>query len=131
MRIATEVNKYLDQSAPWFAIKTDKNAAAKSVYTALRAIDSLKILFAPFLPFTSEKLHSFFNNEDRLFGEQFTDNVKDDLGEHEVLRYRKPAIGARWEPSQLRPGTPLQKPGPLFKKLDEGLAETELEKLGN
>ncbi len=59
VRLATEVNKYLDTTAPWFEIKNDKSQAAKSIYTSLRAIDSLKVLFAPFLPFTSERLHSY------------------------------------------------------------------------
>ena len=43
MRIASEVNKYLDTTAPWTTIKTDKQAAGRAVYTAMRAIDSLKI----------------------------------------------------------------------------------------
>lgn len=131
MRIATEVNKYLDQTAPWLAIKSDKNSAARSVYTALRAIDSLKVLFAPFLPFTSEKLHGFFNYAEPLFGEQFTETVEDDLGEHDVLRYRCPSDRIRWQPSSLQPGTPLHKPAPLFRKLEDSLAEDELAKLGS
>ncbi|RME87460.1 MAG: methionine--tRNA ligase, partial [Anaerolineae bacterium] len=91
MRLATEVNKYLDEVAPWFEIKESKEEAAKSVYTALRAIDSLKVLFAPFLPFTSEKLHAFLGYEQPLFGEQYTEEVEDALGVHTVLRYRPPA----------------------------------------
>ena len=47
MRLATEVNKYLEVHAPWFEIKTDKNEAAKSLFTAIQAIDWLKIMFAP------------------------------------------------------------------------------------
>src|SRR5512139_555750 len=78
-RLAGEVNKYLDTSAPWFEIKTDRQAAAKSVYTALKAIDSLKILFAPFLPFTSERLNGFFGYENPLFGEQYIETVADGL----------------------------------------------------
>ncbi len=35
MRLASEVNKYLDQAAPWFEIKTDKGAAGTSIFTAL------------------------------------------------------------------------------------------------
>ena len=50
MALAQEANKYLDKQAPWFEIKQDRDEAAKTVYTALRAIDSLKILLAPFLP---------------------------------------------------------------------------------
>ena len=73
------MNKYLDTSAPWFEIKTDKAAAAKSVYTAIRAIDSLKIMFAPFLPFTCEKLHIFLGYDAPLFGTQSVQNVSDKL----------------------------------------------------
>jgi methionyl-tRNA synthetase len=56
-------------NAPWKQVKEDKAEAAKTVYTALKAIDSLKVLFSPFLPFTSEKLHTFFGYETPLFGE--------------------------------------------------------------
>ena len=131
-RLASEVNKYLDISAPWFEIKTDKDVAAKSVYTALKAIDSLKILFAPFLPFTSEKLNGFFGYETPLFGEQYTEKVTDTLGKHTVLRYRAGQMGnlSAWKPSELKPGTKLNQPGPLFKKLDESVIEEELARLG-
>jgi methionyl-tRNA synthetase len=44
MRLAAEVNKYLDRGAPWFEIKEDKTAAGNTIYTALRAIDSPLIL---------------------------------------------------------------------------------------
>jgi len=131
IRLASEVNKYLDTSAPWFEIKTDKESAAKSVFTALKAIDSLKVLFAPFLPFTSEKLNGFFGYETPIFGEQYTETVKDTLGEHSVLRYRvSQAIqGAGWKPSELKPGTKLNQPAPLFKKLDESVIEEERARL--
>jgi methionyl-tRNA synthetase len=46
LRLAAETNRYLDNTAPWFEIKVDREAAAKSIYTALRVIDSLKVLFA-------------------------------------------------------------------------------------
>jgi methionyl-tRNA synthetase len=129
IRLASEVNKYLDTSAPWFEIKTDKEAAAKSVFTALKAIDSLKIMFAPFLPFTSEKLNGFFGNETPLFGEQYTQTVKDSLGEHRVLRYHG-VDSLQWKPSELKPGAKLNQPGPLFKKLEESVIEEERARLG-
>jgi methionyl-tRNA synthetase len=128
-RLAGEVNKYLDTSAPWFEIKADKEAAAKSIYTALQAIDSLKILFAPFLPFTSEKLNGFFGYETPLFGEQYTETVTDSLGEHTVLRYSG-TVGVKWQPSDLKPGAKLNQPAPLFKKLEESVIEVERATLG-
>ena len=131
LRLATEVNKYLDTSAPWSEIKTDKGEAAKTVYTALRAIDSLKILFAPFLPFTCETLHSDLGYDAPLFGEQYTETITDALGTHTGLRYRPGNGSGCWQPSQLAPGTPLRQPAPLFKKLDESVAEEERARLGN
>ncbi|MCL4274638.1 MAG: methionine--tRNA ligase [Anaerolineales bacterium] len=129
MKLATVVNQYLDVNAPWSAVKTDKDAAAKTIYTALKAIDSLKVIFAPFLPFTSQRLHGFFGYETPLFGEQYTEDVTDSLGTHKVLRY-KSVEGLQWKPSDLKPGAKLNQPGPLFKKLDESVIEEERARLG-
>ena len=130
LRLAGEVNRYLDRTAPWTAIKTDRAAAARSVYTALRAIDSLKLFFAPFIPFSSERLHGFLGYTTPLFGEQYTEQISDELGEHTVLRYRPAENGARWQPSQLPPGQALNQPQPLFKKLDPSVAEEERSRMG-
>ena len=129
MRLSTEVNRYLDANAPWTAIKTDRESAALTIYTALKAIDSLKVIFAPFLPFTSEKLHGFFGYGTPLFGGQYTEDVSDSLGSHKVLRY-KGVEGLQWKPSELKPGTKLNQPGPLFKKLEEKVVEEERARLG-
>ena len=130
IRLASEVNKYLDQAAPWFEIKNDRTAAATTIYTALRAIDSLKLLLAPFLPFSSESLHSYFGYKEPLFGEQGLESRSDELGEHEVLRYYPERGRGRWEPSQLPAGQALVQPAPLFKKLDESIVEEERSRLG-
>jgi methionyl-tRNA synthetase len=129
MKLATAVNQYLDVNAPWSAVKTDKDGAAKTIYTALKAIDSLKVIFAPFLPFTSQRLHEFFGYERPLFGEQYTEDVTDSLGTHKVLRY-KPIDGLQWKPSELKPGQKLNQPAPLFKKLDESVIGEERGRLG-
>jgi methionyl-tRNA synthetase len=130
MRLASEVNKYLDMHAPWFEIKRDKEQAAKSVYTALRAIDSLKILFAPFLPHTSQRLHGYLGFTTSLFGKQSTQIVSDSLGEHTTLRYDPDGASGRWVPSQLPGGQVLQPPQPLFRKLEEKIVEEERARLG-
>jgi methionyl-tRNA synthetase len=130
MRLAADVNKYLDDQAPWFEIKDDKPAAAKTIYTAIKAIDSLKILFAPVLPFTSEKLHTTLGYQQPLFGEQFVDQVSDSLGSHDVLRYAGDRASGSWQPSEIEPGRAFQKPAPLFQKLDPDLAEEEYQRLG-
>lgn len=130
MRLASEVNKYLDQTAPWQAVKTDKVAAGRAIYTAIQAIDMLKVMFAPFLPFTSEKLHSILGYDKPLFGTQFDQTVTDALGEHKVLRYDDSTASGKWEAGNLQPGTAFNPPSPLFKKLDIKIVEEERAKLG-
>ena len=130
MLLAGEVNKYLDDKAPWFEIKEDKESAGKSIFTAIRAIDSLKILFAPVLPFTCEKLHQTLGYEKPLFGEQYTEEVKDNLGTHTVLRYREGEVCCDWIPSSIQAGRVFNQPQPLFQKLDSELADDEISRLG-
>lgn len=130
LRLAGEVNKYLDRCAPWAEIKQDKAAAATTIYTALRAIDSLKKLFAPFLPFTSERLHRYLGYNEPLFGRQCVETCQDKLGEHTVLRYEPGKAGIQWQPGQLSPGQTLIQPEPLFKKLDLNVVEEERARLG-
>jgi len=134
MRLAAEVNKYLDTSAPWFEIKEDKDEAAKSIYTAMQAIDWLKIIFAPFLPHTSQKLHDYLGYEKPIFGELVTKEVKDDLSTHVVMLYDSQdslSSGEEdlWQPTELIPGKAFLQPSPLFQKLDAGIVEEERARL--
>ena len=131
MRLATEVNKYLDVAAPWQLVKTDKEAAGRRVSTALRAIDSLKVLFAPVLPFTSERLNQILGYEHHLFGNQFIRTVSDSLGEHRVNCYDPADAKGCWVKSELPAGQKFGAISPLFKKLDASIIETERAKLGN
>jgi methionyl-tRNA synthetase len=135
MRLAAEVNKYLDTSAPWFEIKEDKDQAAKSVYTAMQAIDWIKLIFSPFLPHTCERLHTFLGYERPLYGSLITRDIEDDLSTHEVMLYEPgDALSAGeddlWVPTTLAPGGVFRKPSPLFKKLDHSIVDEERERLG-
>ncbi len=128
--LATEVNKYLDANGPWFQVKTDKAAAGRSIYVALRAIDSLKILFAPFLPFTSQKLHGFLGYDGKLAGEHKVVDYAESTRNHLGLTYDPAGVTATWAPSTLAAGQALRTPAPLFKKLDDVVVAEERERLG-
>jgi methionyl-tRNA synthetase len=135
MRLAAEVNKYLDTAAPWFEIKEDKEEAAKTIYTAMQAIDWLKLLFSPFLPHTSQRLHETLGYDRPIFGHLVTQFVEDDLSTHTVMLYNPgEAISAEtldlWEAQPLTPGKPFKQPAPLFQKLDASIVEEERGRLG-
>ena len=129
MALAREVNRYLDDKAPWFQIKQDRGAASTSLYVALRAIDSLKTLFTPFLPFSSQALHEMLGYEGNLFGRQYVAAFEEETRRHQALCYDPNGLTERWEPSQLPPGQALRSPKPLFKKLEESVAEEELARM--
>lgn len=122
LRLTRDLNKYLDDKAPWTVFKTDAKAAGTTVFVALRAIDSLKILFAPILPFSCEKIHTFFSNTDTLFGSVQISEVEDGGEKYEVLQYQPNAAERakedRFRPSELKAGTRLAKPTALFKLLE-------------
>jgi methionyl-tRNA synthetase len=130
LALAKAVNVYLDR-APWYSvIKTDRASAARTVYTALRAIDSLKILLAPFLPFTAERLHRFLGYEQPLFGQQRIVTYEEPSRSHDALIYDSTGATGRWLPSELKPGQALAEPAPLYRKLDDSIAEEERARLG-
>ncbi len=130
MTLAGAVNRYLDLQGPWFAIKQDRAAAAATIYTALRAIDSLKVLLAPFLPFSAERLHQMLGYDRPLFGQLKVDTFREREREHQALVYDPAPASGRWEPSRLAAGQRLQPPEALYRKLDDSLVEQERARLG-
>lgn len=129
MSLTRATNVYLDGKAPWKAFKEDSAAAGTSVYVALRVIDNLKILFAPFMPYTCQQLHEYLGYEGQLFGRQYTQQFTETERQHVALCYDGSEAIGRWEPSQLPAGQPLREPAPLFKKLEPEVAEQEIQRL--
>jgi methionyl-tRNA synthetase len=107
MGLARAANQYLDQRAPWRAIRDNRNDAATTIWTSLTVINCLKTALYPFLPFSSEKLH-------RMLG--FSGSVQDQ--------------GWAWRPDMLRPAQELASPEPLFAKLDDAIIERETQRIG-
>ena len=130
MSLAREVNKYLDTKAPWFQIKTDRARTGTTLYVALRAIDSLKLLFAPYLPFSSQRLHRMLGYGGDLLGRQIVRDFKETERTHRALTYDQASITEHWKPSQLPIGQAFGPIAPLFAKLDEKIVEEEKARLG-
>ena len=120
-RLSQRVNQYLNDHAPWKSIATDPVRTAATVYVALQAIDWLATLWSPILPHSSEQVHSMLGYDGPLFGRQYTEEVADSRGVHQVLRYdHNPATG-RWVAGTLPAGQALREPSALFVKLDEAV----------
>jgi methionyl-tRNA synthetase len=91
--LARAANRYLEEQAPWRAIKDDAAGAASTVFTMLQVLNALKTLFAPYLPFSSQRLH-------------------------ELLGFSGDVARLPWEAQPVPAGQGLAVPEPLFAKLD-------------
>jgi len=94
MAVARAANRYLDEQAPWKQIKVDREGAGTTIYVMLQVLSGLRVLFCPYLPFSSQKLHGYLG---------FTGNVS----------------AVSWRPAPVPAGTKLPTPMPLFPKLEE------------
>jgi methionyl-tRNA synthetase len=131
MALAARVNRYVSTQAPWVAMEADRARAGTILYTALRCIDSLKILFTPFLPHSSQTLHEFLGYEGWIAGPlEFSEVVEPGGAAHTVLTGDYASWIGRWEPSRLIAGQPLREPSPLFTKLDPAaVVSSELDRM--
>ena len=102
---AREANRYIEDNAPWKLLDEDRDRCATVLYTAICAIDGLKVAFSPYLPFTCQTLHGYLGNEG-------------------------PVQSAGWRFHTPRPGQPLAEVEPLFKKLDSKIVAEEEARLG-
>src|SRR5256885_4464744 len=94
MAVARAANRYLDEQAPWKQIKTDRTAAGTTIYVMLQVLSGLRVLFSPYLPFSSQKLHHY-------------------------LGFEGDVSAASWRPVTVPAGMRLPVPAPLFPKLEE------------
>ena len=130
MRLSSIGNQYVDHEAPWAVIKEDRERAATILFVALRIVDTLKLIFTPFLPFSSQRLHELLGYDGWLSGPVEYREIEEAGGEpHTVLTGDYGTWVRLWEPSELPAGQKLREPEPLFKKLDPGIVEDELRRL--
>ena len=107
--LAQEANRYLDTKAPWNSIKEDRDLAGNSLTVAMQAINCLKTILYPFMPFSSQKVHEFLG---------FDGPIEKSLWDFDSLV------------EGIKAGADLRQPAPLYTKLDSELIEEEVQKLG-
>jgi methionyl-tRNA synthetase len=119
MHLATRVNQYVSDQAPWALLAHDRERASTVLYTALRCIDNLKLQLTPFLPHSSQALHQMLGYDGWIAGPlEFRDVEEEDGSTHTVLTGDYASWVGSWRPSELPPRQALREPSPLFRKLD-------------
>ncbi len=129
MDASAGVNQYLTRHEPWKLVKTDRERAGTVLYVALQCIADLRLLFAPFLPFSSQRLHEQLGFEGLIGGEVRLESRSADGSAHEVIAGDYKAAVGRWERTVLQPGQRLGQPSALFRKLEEDIIDSELSRM--
>ncbi|MEU7821288.1 methionine--tRNA ligase [Catellatospora sp. NPDC049133] len=131
MRIVGEANKYLSDQSPWkIKAEEDRPRLATILHTALQAITDCNTLLTPFLPHAAQKIHTLLGGEGVHAPMPEIVEVSDlDGGPGYPVLTGDYTVGAKWEPRELRAGTPLSAPTPVFKKLDPSIVDEELARL--
>jgi methionyl-tRNA synthetase len=130
MRLAGLANQYVSEQAPWKLIESERERAATILYVALRCVDNLKLLFSPFLPFSSQALHELLGYDDDISGKLEFVEHQEEGDSHLVLTGDYENLRGRWQVSRLPVGQKLLEPKPLFRKLDpEAVVADELKRM--
>ncbi|MDA8393736.1 MAG: methionine--tRNA ligase [Candidatus Dormibacteraeota bacterium] len=129
MALAAQVNQYLGEQEPWRRVNGDRQRAATVVHVALQCVADLGVMMAPFLPFTSQRLHEMLGGEGQLAPLPELEEVGPAEDRHLVLRTDLTMSVPRWGPVDLPPGRVIGAPLPLFRKLDPAVAAAEVERL--
>ncbi|MGW4285582.1 methionine--tRNA ligase [Streptomyces sp. NPDC004673] len=103
-------NSYLEEKAPWLEIKTDKDAAALTLRTAMNLIHLYAVVSEPFIPSSSAAMRAAFTLPD------------------DTATWITPEEARTL--TTLQPGIPFTVPPVLFAKLTDEDLETYKERFG-
>lgn len=94
--VSTLGNKFLQDAAPWEAIKTDKAKAADAIAQCIDLAKVLAVLYYPFVPSACEKIWKMIGEESKLSDGSLRECFK-----------------------EVKEGTKLEKIGLLFEKIED------------
>ncbi len=105
MNLARAGNKYFNDSEPWVTVKSDMEKCGTTLNVCLQAIYTLAGLFAPVIPFSSEKIFRMLDSSPVNWGELGQENLKT--------------------------GHILNKTEIIFPKIEDEIIEQQVEKLSS
>ena len=136
MRVVAGVNRYFSDQAPWALAKTDEARMRTVLAVTLQAVRDCATLLAPVLPHSSNAVHRMLGGTRDLTAMPRLEEVTDLDRDPDDAGYAYPVItgdyedaDGRWESTPLVPGTPLEVPTVLFRKLDPSVVDEELARL--
>jgi methionyl-tRNA synthetase len=137
MRVVGEVNKYLTVTEP-YKMKDDaqRERLATVLHVAAQCVSDCNTLLAPFLPHAANQVHRVLGGEDEFMPMPRVDEVEELEPENGAGLTSYPVITGdysttpAWASRPVVAGTKVDKPTPVFTKLDPSVVDDELARLG-
>lgn len=132
MRAVGEVNKYVSDSEPWKLKGDDQRERLGTVlHVMAQCIADLNLVLAPFLPFSANAVDAVFGGAGDIAPMPEIRDVDglDGGPGYPVIMGDYTGVPA-WERRPIVVGTPVDKPTPVFVKLDVAIVDEELARLG-
>jgi len=124
MRVVGAANKYISDTEPW-KLAGDTERRDTVLHTALQVVSDANTLLTPFLPHAAQRIHEALGGTGVWAAEPEIREVTEVGGpDYPVIMGDYVNELARWQSRPIVSGTPLQRPTPLFTKLDEALGKT-------
>ncbi|HEX3221519.1 MAG TPA: class I tRNA ligase family protein, partial [Nocardioides sp.] len=136
MRVVGEVNKYLTATEPYkMKDEAQRERLATVLHVAAQCVLDCNTILAPFLPFSANAVHRIFGGDGELMPMPRIEHVEDldpddgaGLGVYPIITGDYSAT-PRWESRPVTVGAKVEKPTPLFTKLDPAVVDEELARL--
>jgi methionyl-tRNA synthetase len=137
MRVVGEVNRYLTATEPYKMKGEDqRDRLATVLHVAAQCVLDCNVLLAPFLPHSSNKVWATFGGEGEFMPMPRIEQVQDldpdegaSLGTYPIITGEYSGT-PRWERRPVEVGAKVEKPTPIFTKLDPSVVDEELARLG-
>ncbi|GAA3855238.1 methionine--tRNA ligase [Saccharothrix violaceirubra] len=126
MRVVGAANRYLSDQEPW-KMKDDPDRRDTVLHTALQVVQDANTLLTPVMPHAAQKVHELLGGTGVWAAQPEIREVEDldEAGrEYPVITGDYTVEQAKWGSTPIEVGRPLDKPSPLFAKLDPELGET-------
>ncbi|MFB6726430.1 methionine--tRNA ligase [Kribbella sp. NPDC056345] len=125
---AADANQYLSQQAPWKESDLDRRGTI--LHVAAQVVADTNRLLAPFLPHSTQQVHSALGGTGTFAPSPEIREVDDlDGGPAYPIITGDYTDQPRWASVPITPGTPVAKPAPIFTKLGPEVVEEELSRL--
>ena len=137
MRVVGEVNKYLTVTEPYKMKDESQRGRLETVlHVAAQCVLDCNTLLSPFLPHSSNAVWRVFGGEGEFMPMPHIEHVEELDPGHGAGLSSYPVITGdysatpRWESRPVTVGAAVEKPTPIFAKLDPSVVEDELARLG-